>query len=177
MLKRAQKEAIIEGLRSDIDKAKAIFLTNLIGVKSNEAVEVRKKVRDVQGKMVITRNTLFIKAGAGTAAEALLKDLKGPHAIAFAYEDPAAVAKCIKNAAADHEVVEFKGGILDGQLLSVAQLKQLADLPSRDEMLGTLLATFNAPISALARVFNAIKEKKEAGGGAVEAAAPSESEA
>lgn len=176
MLKRAQKEAIIESLRGDIDKAKAIFLTNLIGVKSNDAVAIRKNVRDVQGKMVITRNTLISKAGVGTSAEALLKDLKGPHAVAFAFEDPAAVAKCLKNAAADHEVVDFKGGLLDGQQLSIAQIKQLADLPSRDEMLGTLLATFNAPISALARVMNAIKEKKEAGGDASAEAAPATTE-
>lgn len=171
MLKRAQKEAIVEGIKADIDRAKAVFLTNLIGVKSNDAVAIRKNVRDVQGKVVITRNTLISRAGVGTTAEGLLKELKGPHAIAFAFEDPAAVAKCLKNAAADHEIIEFKGGVLDGQELSVAELKQLADLPSRDEMLGTLLATFNAPISALARVMNSIREQKEAGGAPVEAAA------
>lgn len=175
MLKRAQKESIVDGLQADISKAKAIFLTNIIGVKSNDSVAIRKKVRDVNGKVVIARNTLISRAGVGTAAEELLKNLKGPHAIAFAFDDPAAVAKCIKNAAADHEIIEFKGGILDGQALSIAQLKQLADLPSRDEMLGTLLATFNAPISALARVFNAIREAKDAGGGAkVEVAATTE---
>lgn len=172
MLKKAQKESIVDSLSKDINNAKAIFLTNIIGIKSNDSVAIRKKVRDVKGKVVIARNTLISRAGVGTPAEELLKNLKGPHAVAFAFEDPAAVAKCIKNAAEDHEIVEFKGGILDGQVLSIQQLKQLADLPSRDEMLGTLLATFNAPISALARVFNAIKEAKEAGGGAaVEATA------
>jgi large subunit ribosomal protein L10 len=163
MLNRTEKEAIIQDLKADIGKAKAIFLTNLIGITSNDAVSVRKAVRDSKGKMVVTRNTLFKKAAIGTPAEKLLSDLKGPHAIALAFDDPAAVAKCLKEAGSSLELVDLKGGVLDGQLLTKAQVKQLADLPSRDQMLGTLLATFIAPVSAFARVLVAIKEKKESG--------------
>ncbi len=163
MLNRSEKEAIIQDLHKDIGKAKAIFLTNLIGISSNDAVSVRKAVRDSNGKMVVTRNTLFRKAAVGTPAEALLADLKGPHAVAFAFDDPAAVAKCLKIAGSTLELVDLKGGVLDGQMLTKAQVKQLADLPSRDQMLGTLLATFLAPVSAFARVLYAIQEKKEKG--------------
>lgn len=163
MLNRSEKEAIIQDLQKDIGRAKAIFLTNLIGITSNDAVSVRKAVRDNNGKMVVTRNTLFKKAAAGTPAEALVANLSGPHALAFAFEDPAAVAKSLKEAGANLELVDLKGGVLDGQLLTKAQVKQLADLPSRDQMLGTLLATFLAPVSAFARVMYAIQEKKEKG--------------
>ena len=62
MLNRSEKEAIIQDLVKDIGRAKAIFLTNLIGIKSHEAVRVRKAVRDNNGKMFVTRNTLFKKA-------------------------------------------------------------------------------------------------------------------
>ncbi|AUN99999.1 50S ribosomal protein L10 [Bacteriovorax stolpii] len=163
MLNRSEKDAIIQDLKTDIGRAKAIFLTNLIGITSNDAVSVRKAVRDNNGKMVVTRNTLFKKAAAGTPVEALVADLHGPHALAFAFEDPAAVAKSLKEAGASLELVDLKGGVLDGQMLSKAQVKQLADLPSRDQMLGTLLATFLAPVSAFARVLFAIQEKKEKG--------------
>ena len=163
MLNRSEKEAIIQDLVKDIGRAKAIFLTNLIGIKSNEAVSVRKAVRDNNGKMVVTRNTLFKKAAEGTPAEALVANLSGPHALAFAFDDPAAVAKSLKEAGATLELVELKGGVLDGQMLTKAQVKQLADLPSRDQMLGTLLAAFLAPVSAFARVLYAIQEKKEKG--------------
>lgn len=163
MLSRSEKEAIIQDLNKDIGRAKAIFLTNLVGISSNDAVSVRKAVRDSNGKMVVTRNTLFKKAAAGTSAEALVANLSGPHALAFAFEDPAAVAKSLKEAGANLELVDLKGGVLDGQLLTKAQVKQLADLPSRDQMLGTLLATFLAPVSAFARVMYAIQEKKEKG--------------
>lgn len=176
MLNRAQKESIVEGLKGDIDKAKAVFLTNIIGISSNDSVEIRKNVREANGKMIIARNTLLARAGVGTPAEEMLKSLKGPHAVAIAYEDAAAVAKCLKNASKDHEVVEFKAGVLDGTELSLADLKQLADLPSREEMLGTLLATFNAPISALARVLYAIQEEKEGGSGEQAAAAETKEE-
>ena len=104
MLNRSEKEAIIQDLNKDIGKAKAIFLTNLIGISSNDAVSVRKAVRDSNGKMVVTRNTLFRKAAVGTPAEALLADLKGPHAVAFAFDDPAAVAKCLKIAGSTLEL-------------------------------------------------------------------------
>ena len=163
MLNRSEKEAIIQDLVKDIGRSKAIFLTNLIGIKSNEAVSVRKAVRDSNGKMVVTRNTLFKKAAAGTSIEALVANLSGPHALAFAFDDPAAVAKSLKEAGATLELVELKGGVLDGVMLTKAQVKQLADLPSRDQMLGTLLATFLAPVSAFARVLYAIQEKKEKG--------------
>lgn len=163
MLNRAEKEAIIQDLKTDIGRAKAVFLTNLIGISSNDAVKVRKAVRDSNGKMVVTRNTLFKKAAEGTSAAELVANLSGPHALAFAFEDPAAVAKSLKEAGATLDLVELKGGVLDGVMLSKAQVKQLADLPSRDQMLGTLLATFLAPVSAFARVLYAIQEKKEAG--------------
>jgi large subunit ribosomal protein L10 len=163
MLSRSEKEAIIQDLKQDIGRAKAIFLTNLIGIKSTEAVSVRKAVRDSNGKMIVTRNTLFKKAAVGTPAEALLANLTGPNAIALAFDDAAAVAKCLKDAGATLDLVDMKGGVLDGQMLTKAQVKQLADLPSRDQMLGTLLATFLAPVSAFARVLYAIQEKKEKG--------------
>ena len=163
MLTRSEKEAIIQDLKVDIGNAKAIFLTNLIGIKSNDAVGVRKAVRDSKGKMVVTRNSLFRKASVGTSAEKLLADLKGPHAIALAFDDAAAVAKCLKDAGATLELVDLKGGVLGGEMLTKAQVRQLADLPSRDQMLGTLLATFMAPASAFARVLYAIQEQKEQG--------------
>lgn len=159
MLSRAQKDATIAQLRQDIEGAGALILTNLIGIASNDAVEVRKKIRENKGKIVITRNTLFQKAAEGTYAEALLKDLKGPHALAITGENAPAVAKTLKQTGEDFEAVDFKGGFLNGRELSIAQIGELADLPSREEMLGTLLASMMAPLSSLARLLNAIKDE------------------
>lgn len=163
MLTRAEKDVIIDGLKKKITDANAIFLTNVIGLPSNDATALRKSIREAGGSLVVTRNTLFSKAAAGTDAEELLSGLKGTQAVAFAFEEAPAVAKALKECGKAFELVELRGGLLDGKALTPAEVNAIADLPSRDEMLGTLLATFNAPISAFARVLNAIKEQKEAG--------------
>lgn len=161
MLVRSQKEQIVSDLKSDIESAKAVFLTNLIGIPSNAAVQIRKDVRDANGKLVVTRNTLFRRAAAGTYLEELVSSIKGPHALAFAFEEAPAVAKALYEAGKEHELVDLKGGALEGSALTPDEIKALAKLPSRQEMLGTLLATFNAPVSAFARVMHQIKEQKE----------------
>lgn len=161
MLNREDKEQIINELREDLSKSQGVFLTNLIGISSNDAVEIRRNVRLANGKITVTRNTLFLKAAQGGPYEELFKSLKGPHAVAFAYDDAAAVAKCLKNAGDSLEVVSLKGGMLEGKALTVPEIKALASLPSKEQMLGTLLATFIAPVSALARVLNSIREQKE----------------
>lgn len=162
MMTRAEKDVVVAQVKANIEKAQAVFLTNLVGIPSVDSVRIRKQVREAKGHMVITRNTLFARAAKGTHAEGLLADLKGSSAVAFAFEEAPAVAKIINDAAGEFNgIVTIKGGILDGKALSTAEVVALAKLPSRDEMLGTLLATFNAPVSAFARVLNAIKEKQE----------------
>jgi large subunit ribosomal protein L10 len=158
---RTEKEEAIKKVKENLEKSQAIFLTNLVGIQANEAVKVRKGVRDANGYMIITRNSLFERAAKGTYAEKLLSNLKGPSAVAFAFEDAPAVAKVIFEANKDNDKILLKGGVLDGKDLSAAEVAALAKLPSRDQMLGTLLATFNAPVSAFARVLFAIQEQKE----------------
>lgn len=170
MLNRQDKQAIITSIREKIDKSQALFLTNLIGIEANAAVDFRKKVRDANGSTVVTRNTLFRLASEGTYAEELLSNLKGTNAVAFAFEDAPGVAKAIFDANAENDVVTIGEGILDGKKLEKAEVVALAKLPSRDQMLATLLATFNAPVSAFVRTMDAIKRQKEEGGAPAEAA-------
>jgi len=162
MMTRAEKDAVVSSVREKIEKAQAVFLTNLVGIPSVDSVRIRKQVREAKGHVVVTRNTLFARAAAGTYAEGLLKDLKGTTAVAFAFEDAPGVAKIINDAATEFSgVVTVGNGLLGTQQLTKADVVALAKLPSRDQMLGTLLATFNAPVSAFARVLNAIREQKE----------------
>ena len=173
MLSRADKEAIVADIRSKIDGSRAMFLTNVIGISSNESNDLRQKVREASGAIVCTRNTLIKKAAEGTKLEPFVKDLKGPNAVAFAFEDAPGVAKALYETGKELEPVTLTAGILGDKELTKEDVIALAKLPSRDQMLATLLATFNAPVGAFARVLNAIKDKKEEGGEAV-AAAPAE---
>ncbi len=162
MMTRAEKDVVVTSLKERIEKSQAVFLTNLVGIPSNDAVRIRKGVREAKGFMAITKNTLFARAAKGTYAEPLLKDLVGNNAVAFAYDDAAAVAKVVNDAAGEFEnIVVVKGGMLGAQKLSKAEVVALAKLPSRDQMLATLLATFNAPVGAFVRVLDAVAKQKE----------------
>lgn len=161
MLERAKKEELVANLKQHIEKAQAVFLTNLVGVTSNDAVKIRKSVRSANGNIVITRNTLFKRAAKGTYLEELVKGIKGPTALAFAFDEAPAVAKVLYDASKELELVQLRAAILDGKLLTVKEVEALAQLPSREQMLATLLATFNAPVSAFVRVVDAIRKQKE----------------
>ncbi|MBF0316176.1 MAG: 50S ribosomal protein L10 [Oligoflexia bacterium] len=170
MMSRSEKTVVIDELKQKINASSAMFLTNLVGISSNSAVRIRKDLRAVNAKIVVTKNTLFGKASEGTVGQELLAGLKGSNALVFVDGGEApAVAKVIHQASKEFEAVVIKGGILDGKKLSVPDIEVLANLPSRDQMLGTLLATFNAPISAFARVLDQIA-KKSGGGDTVEVA-------
>jgi len=161
MMTRGEKEEIVKNLQASMKKANAVFVTNLIGVSSNDAVKIRKEIREAEGNVVITRNTLLERAAKGLACESIFKDLKGANAAAFAFGEAPKVAKALDNARKESEIVDIKAAVLDGKILSQADIKELVNLPSREEMLATLLATFNAPISAFVRVMDAIKCQKE----------------
>ena len=104
---------------------------------------------------------MFSKAAQGTYAEEALANLKGTNAVAFAFEDAPGVAKVVFEASKDLEPVTLGAGFLTQKPLTQDEVVALAKLPSREEMLGTLLATFNAPISAFARLMNSIKDECE----------------
>ena len=93
----------------------------------------------------------------------------GPTLVAFSYGDPAAAAKVIGDFAKGHEALKVKDGLLDGKLLPSADIIALGELPSREILLSRLLSVFNGPITAFARLLDAIEKKK--GGGAESAAA------
>lgn len=164
MMTRAEKDVVIKDLKEKIENSKAIFLTNMIGIEANDAVALRKKIRDAKGTVVVTKNSLFGKAAAGTHVQELLTGLKGTNAVAFAFEDAPGVAKAIFEASEDFEQVTLGKGCLGEELIDEAKVKELAKLPSRDELLGTLLATFNAPVSAFARLMNSMKDECETQG-------------
>jgi len=161
MMTKQQKDEIVANVRGHIEKADALFLTNLVGISANDAVSLRKQVRNAKGQISVAKNTLLARAAKGTYAEGKVADLRGPSALAFSFEDPAAVAKILKDFSATNEAVSLRAGYLGTKEISTAEIQMLASLPSRDQMLGTLLATFMAPASAFVRVLHAIKEQKE----------------
>ena len=161
MMHRSKKEEIVSNIRECLNEANAIFLTNVIGVTSNDSIQLRKELRGVGGKIIVARNTLFRKAAEGTLYEKFLSDLKGTNAVAFSFKEAPSVAKILYDSSKTLEPIQFKGGYLGTSELGAKDVEALAKLPSREQMLATLLATFNAPVSAFVRCLDAIRDQKE----------------
>jgi large subunit ribosomal protein L10 len=161
MLTREDKGKIISNIRDNLNKSNAVFVTNLIGMPSNDSVKLRKEIRDVDGTVLVARNTLLKKAAEGTKYEKLVSNLQGPTALACSFNDAASVAKILFDSSKTFDVIKFRSGLLGDRDLTSSEIESLAKLPSSKQMLATLLATFNAPISAFVRCLDAIGKTKE----------------
>lgn len=167
------KTQVIEELSAKLATAKAAFLADYRGLTVDEVNELRGKLREAGVEYRVVKNTLLRLATKDTPFTCLDEYLKGPTAIAIAQDDPVAPAKVLADFAKASKVFELKTAVLDGKLLSLAEVSALAELPSRDQLLAKMLGSINAPISnfvgvlaavprSLVQVLGAIKDQKEA---------------
>ena len=173
MLNISQKKEIVERLSDQLAGAEITILFDYKGLDVLAMTELRSQLREAGVQIEVVKNTLLVRASEGTDA-ALLKDLyKGPNAIVLSKDDPVAPAKILVKFAKDNEKLEIKAGTLAGKLLDLEEIKQLAKMPSKEELLGQLVRTLNAvPTSfvtvlsgvprAFVNVLSAIKDEKEA---------------
>lgn len=146
-MNRSSKEQVVADLSARLAEAKAAFLADFRGLNVEQATELRSKLRDAGVDYRVVKNTLLKLASQGTDAECLTGELTGPTAIALAIDDPVATAKVLTEFAKANDKFELKSGALGGKLLSEAEIKALADLPSREQLLASMLSTMNAPLS------------------------------
>jgi len=173
LLNISQKKELVERLAKDFSESEISILVDYKGLDVLSITELRAKLREAGVQMEVVKNTLLNRASEGTDA-ALMKDLyKGPNAIILSKEDPVAPAKILVDFAKDHDKLEIKAGTLSGSLLDGDAIKQLAKMPSKEELLGQLVYTLNAvPTSfvnvlagvprAFVNVLSAVKDQKEA---------------
>ncbi len=173
MLNISQKKEVVERLAKDFKESEISILVDYKGLNVLKMTELRALLRKEGIRIEVVKNSLLVRASEGTDG-ALMKDFyKGPNAIILSKKDPVAPAKILMNFAKDNDKLEIKAGALSGKLLSPEDIKQLAKLPSKEELLGQLVYTLNAvPTSlvnvlsgvprAFVNVLNAIKDQKEA---------------
>jgi large subunit ribosomal protein L10 len=156
MKKRSEKQADLDKLKSELAKVSTVILTTFQGIKVDEDTKLRRAVQAAGGKYRVVKNTLAERAGAGTPAENLLKNLSGTNSIAYTETDPVALAKAITKIAKDVPAFQFKAGVVEGRVVSIADIKQLANLPSRDELISKIMFLLNAPAQRIAVALNAL---------------------
>lgn len=158
---RQIKEAKVLEIKEKMEKAQGIIFAKYQGLTVEEDTELRKKLRESGVEYKVYKNTLTTLAAKELGLDAIETVLEGPVSVAFGYEDPTAPARILNDFAKEHKKLELKGGIVQGEIFDTAKVQQLATIPSREVLLAKLLGSFKAPVSNLAYLLNAIKEKKE----------------
>jgi large subunit ribosomal protein L10 len=153
-MNRDQKAAAIAEIAQNIQESEAIFAVDYRGISVPQAAELRSKLREVDARFQVVKNTLTERAADQAGAEPLKALLVGPTAMAFVRGDAAAAAKAIADYGRATELLPFKGGLMNGEALEPDQIKAIARLPSRQVLYGQLVGVIAHPISGLARMLN-----------------------
>jgi large subunit ribosomal protein L10 len=143
-MERAVKEENISALKADLVKATSLVLADFRGISVKSDTSLRREFRTSGCRYQVVKNTLLGIAIKGTAMEGLDELLAGPTAIAYSFEDPAAPAKVAAKIAKAEEKFIIKGGYVDGRALDTKGVEALSQLPGKDELRATFLATLLA---------------------------------
>ncbi|WP_291653450.1 50S ribosomal protein L10 [Clostridium sp.] len=158
---RQIKEAKVAEIREKLEKAQAIVLADYQGLTVEEDTALRKSLREAGVEYKVYKNNLVTLAAKELGIEGLDSYLEGPVSIAFGYEDATAPARVLHTFAKDHKKLELKAGMVEGTLYNKEEVEKLATIPSKEVLIAKLLGSFKAPLSNVAYLLNAIKEKKE----------------
>jgi len=146
---KAEKVAEVE---AKLKAAKMALVAEQRGLTVSQMTRLRRELCEVAGEYKVVKNTLGRRALGGTAYGSLDKLLQGPTGWILSYEDPARLSKVLVKFLAENEKLTIKGGILEGQFLDLARVKELAKMPSRPEILAQLLSLMQAPPTGLVRL-------------------------
>ena len=156
MKKRSEKQQDLDKLKLELAKVSTVILTTFQGITVEADTKLRRAVQAAGGKYQVVKNTLAERAGAGTPAENLLKNLSGTNSIAFTQTDAVALAKALTKVAKEVPAFQFKSGLVEGRVISIAEIQQLANLPSKEELLSKIMFLLNAPAQRIAMALNAL---------------------
>jgi large subunit ribosomal protein L10 len=152
---RAIKEEELQDLEAAFKGTESAILVDFRGMKVPEVTELRRQVRAAGGQYKVVKNTLAIRAMKGTAFEPLTGHFVGTTAIAYAGEDPIALAKVLTTFAKTVPALQMKAAVVQGQAINAAEVSDLATMPGKPELYAKLLFLLQAPMVQLVSVLNA----------------------
>src|SRR5882762_5355607 len=156
MKKKSEKQKDLDNLKTELAKVSTVILTTFQGITVENDTKLRREVQKAGGKYQVVKNTLAERAGTGTPAEGVLKNLKGTNSIAYTHTDPVALAKALTKIAKDVPAFQFKSGVVEGRVISIAEIQQLATMPSKEELISKIMFLLNAPAQRIAIALNAL---------------------
>jgi large subunit ribosomal protein L10 len=173
-MNREQKAVAIAEIATNIDESQAVFAVDYRGITVTQVAELRSKLREADASFRVVKNSLAERAADQVGAESLKPFLEGPTALTFVRGDAALAAKAVADYARITQLLPFKGGMLDGDVLDPEQIRSISRLPSREVLYGQLVGVVASPITGLVRTLGAlvgglavalgqVREKKESG--------------
>src|SRR3954464_13743108 len=155
-MNREQKAARVEEVASQIQESEAIFAVDYRGISVPQAAELRQRLNEAGARFRVVKNTLTILAADKAGTEDLKELLEGPTAFTFvtAEGDPALAAKALATFRRETDRLEFKGGRMGGEVISIEEIEALARLPAVEVLHGQLVGTLASPITGLVRGLN-----------------------
>ncbi len=173
-MSRQQREQTVSEIKTRIKDSKGLILLDYKGLNVEKATVLRRQIREAGAELKVTKNTLLTIATQNTPYEPLKKSLVGQTAVAIIDRDPAELAKNLTKFLKDNKDtnLSIKAGLVEGQLLSVEEINELGELPSKEVLMGQLVGLMASPMRGLVtalsevprkflRVLNAIAEQKE----------------
>jgi large subunit ribosomal protein L10 len=154
-MNRTEKHQTVDSLNQEFRSIQSLFLVDYNGLKVVDATELRKKVRDINGKYLVVKNTLALRAAQDTSVAQLKTHFQGPTAIVYHPKDVVGLAKLLLEVAKTNSAVQFKAALIDGKVVPTSEIQAVASMPSREVLLGRLVAVLNAPLQRLATVLGA----------------------
>ncbi len=154
------KKVAVGAIKQLIGDAKSVVLVDYRGITVAQDTALRKTMRENNVVYKVLKNSLFKKALEELNIEGLSEALNGTTAFAFGLEDETVAPRIIKNAMKDYTNLQIKAGLLGNKELSEADVKNLASIPSKEQLVAQLLYVLNAPVSGLARALKAIADKQ-----------------
>src|ERR1700683_3574139 len=156
MKKKAEKKTEANELREQLATVSTVILSTFQGTTFEQHPKLRRSVEAAGGHYKVVKNTVAERAGEGTPAEGLLKGLKGTNSIAYTKTDPVALAKILTKVAKDVPAFQFRAGWVEGRVISIQEINQLALLPSKEELISKIMFLLNAPAQRIASVLAAV---------------------
>jgi large subunit ribosomal protein L10 len=149
MLSRSEKQQHVDVLKGLLGPAQGMFVMDFTGLTVAEVTELRRRVKEADGNYRVVKNTLSRIALEESGKKQLQGLLTGPSAVAYTSRDAVQLAKALADFAKTHEHLKFRGGLVEGQLLDAAQAKQIATLPTKQELVARLLFLLQSPMRRL----------------------------
>ena len=151
-----QKKAAVAELIEKLKAAQAGVLVDYRGLTVEEDTKLRAKFREAGVEYKVVKNTLTRFAAKEVGYEELDEQLNGPTSLAISTDDPVAPAKIVSEFAKENENIKIKAGFLDGKVITLDEIKVLANTPSREVLIAKVMGSLNAPVSKLVRTLQAI---------------------